>query len=226
MKHVKITAFDIPDAWFRVVSKIWYEGELFNVNYGSEEGETKKLNITIEIKHPNRRPLVDFKSPNDIKYVNWYTLSCLWSSEKDDSEYTYGNRMQKFLSCSMDQIAEAIERLKQNAGDRQCTVVIRIPTDIKKGVCKNPPCLTVLDFEILDGKLHTTGYFRSWDAYAGLPANLAGLQLLAEYMAKEIGVSTGKMVFHSKNCHIYKRQYGLVEELLNPKMEKLKWKKE
>jgi thymidylate synthase len=71
--------------------------------------------------------------------------------------------------------------------------------------------------------MHLTCYFRSWDAYAGLPANIAGLQLFNEAFVSEINsrggldLETGKLVFHSKNCHIYQRQYKLVEELLNPK---------
>ena len=63
---------------------------------------------------------------------------------------------------------------------------------------------------------------RSWDAYAGLPANIAGLQLFNEAFVKEINsrgdlaLETGKLIFHSKNCHVYERQYKLVKELLSP----------
>ena len=52
MKHVKISAFDCPDAWFKALNAIWKEGDNFPVGYGSEETETKKLNLTIEIAHP------------------------------------------------------------------------------------------------------------------------------------------------------------------------------
>lgn len=216
MKHVKITAFSIPDAWFQTLNKIWNKGDIFTVGYGSEATETKKLNVTIEIEHPENRPLVDDKAPCDMNYVNEYALVYLYSGERYDESYTYGERMHK----PVDQIKEVIKRLKECRMDRQCTVVIRLPSDIVKGKVKDPPCLCILDFEILDGKLHTSGYFRSWDCYAGLPANLAGLQLLIEDIAKEIGVETGKMIFHSKNCHIYKRLYKLVEDLLNQKTHK------
>jgi thymidylate synthase len=101
--------------------------------------------------------------------------------------------------------------------DRQCTVVIRRPEDIVKGKCKDPPCLTMIDFEIINGKLCATVYFRSWDAFAGLPLNIAGLQMVFEFMASEIGVETGMIILHSKNCHIYKRQYPLVEEIVEQK---------
>jgi thymidylate synthase len=53
------------------------------------------------------------------------------------------------------------------------------------------------------GKLHVFIYFRSWDLYSGFPANLAGLQLLLEYVAAEIGATPGKMICASKGLHIY-----------------------
>ena len=111
---------------------------------------------------------------------------------------------------------------------RQITMVVRLPEDIKlfrpgTNERHEPPCLSLIDTEILDGKMHLTCYFRSWDAYAGLPANIAGLQMFNEAFVSEIneranlGLKTGKLIFHSKNCHIYKRQFNLVNELLEPK---------
>lgn len=213
MKHVKIEAFDLTDAWKKTLRTIQTSGTIFKVGYGSEVKETKKLNLTIEIEHPEIRPLLDESCPNNLAYLNWYAGTYLWYPEPDDAEYTYGNRMRK----PVDQLQEVINRLKEESMDRQCTVVVRRPEDIIKGKCKDPPCLTVIDFEILEGKLCATIYFRSWDAYAGLPVNLAGLQIIFEFMASEIGVEPGKIIAHSKNCHIYERQYKLVEELLTPK---------
>jgi thymidylate synthase len=223
MKHVKITAFDCPDAWFQALSKIWNEGDTFQVGYGSEITETKKLNLTIEIVRPENRPLVSDKAPCDIKYVQGYALEYLWCGEKQEDEtYTYGSR----LNHPVNQIEEAVERYVQEQRDRQVTMVIRWPKDIKKSIGAKrhePPCLSLIDTEILEGKMHLTCYFRSWDAYAGLPANIAGLQLFNEAFVKEINsrgnlsLETGKLIFHSKNCHIYQRQNKLVEELLRPK---------
>jgi thymidylate synthase len=70
--------------------------------------------------------------------------------------------------------------------------------------------------------MNLTCYFRSWDAYAGLPANIAGLQMFNEALVAEINnrgnlnIETGKLIFHSKNSHIYQRQYKLIKELLEP----------
>jgi thymidylate synthase len=221
MKHIKITAFDCPDAWFQALNHIWNEGDVFNVGYGSETTETKKLNLSIEISRPENRPLVSDKAPCDVKYVQGYALEYLWCGEKQDETYTYGSR----LNHPINQIEEAVKRYLEEQCDRQVTMVIRLPEDIRKYIGNKrhePPCLSLIDTEILDGKMHLTCYFRSWDAYAGLPANIAGLQLFNEAFVKEINshgklaLETGKLIFHSKNCHVYQRQYKLVKELLSP----------
>jgi len=135
--------------------------------------------------------------------------------------YTYDSRLRE----PVDQIQHFIERYVEEPQDRQLTMVIRQPQDIHKtlaGMKHEPPCLTVMDTELLDGKMHLTCYFRSWDAYAGLPANVAGIQVFNEALVGELNAragtnySTGELVFHSKNCHIYSRLYDLVEELIEP----------
>ncbi len=225
MKHVKVVAFDCPDAYFKTLETIWNGGDDFQVGYGSEVTETKKLNLSIEIAHPENRPLVSDKAPCDMKYVQWYALTYLWCGEgKQDEIYTYGSRLRE----PVDQVEEAIKNYVKEQRDRQVTMVVRLPDDIYKINPKTkerhePPCLSLIDTEILDGQMHLTCYFRSWDAYAGLPANIAGLQLFNEAFVSEINergnlsLKTGKLIFHSKNCNIYQRQFKLVKELLEPK---------
>jgi thymidylate synthase len=217
-----IKAFDCPDGWYKVLNKIWYNGNVFEVGYGSEASETKKLNLSIEITNPANRPLVDFMAPCTINYVQWYALKYLWSGAIEDETYTYGSRMRE----PVDQVEEAIKRYVEERRDRQVTFVIRLPEDIKKRLSEDrkhePPCLSIIDTEISNNQLHLTCYFRSWDAYAGLPANIAGIQLFNEALVSEInrrgnlGIKTGKLIFHSKNCHIYERQYKMVENTLKP----------
>lgn len=236
MKHVKITAFDLPDAWYQVLRRIWEEGEEFSVRYGSEITETRKLDVTLEVFHPENKPLVHEKASCDMRYVTSYFMEYLWFGEKKpDETYTYSSR----LRAPIDQIEAAIKRYVDERFDRQVTLVVRIPEDIQKehkGRRHEPPCLTILDTEVArdleDRKLKftLTGYWRSWDAYGALPANLAGLQLFSEAFVKELNargrdihgvkweeVYTGKMIMHSKNCHIYRRQLPMVEEMLSVK---------
>jgi len=233
MRHVKIAAFDLPDAWYQVLKRIWEEGEYFNVKYGSEVTNTRKLDVAIEIIHPENKPLVHEKAPCDMRYVMNYFMEYLWFGEKrPDETYTYSSR----LRSPVDQIAEAVNRYVDEVFDRQVTLVIRVPQDIYReieGKRHEPPCLTILDTEITcdnsDNRLKFSlvGYFRSWDAYGALPANLAGLQLFSETFVKELNskgrdkhgdkweeIFTGSMLMFSKNCHVYRRQFQFVEELL------------
>ena len=221
MRYVSIEAFDCPDAWYKVLNAIWHQGDIFDVAYGSEPSSTRKLNLSIEIKHPENRPLIADKAPTDMKYVNFYALKYLWSGVIEDETYTYGSRLRE----PIDQVDYAIRRFLEEPRDRQITMVIRLPEDIKKWLKDQkhePPCLSLIDTEILDNKLNLTCYFRSWDAYAGLPSNIAGIQIFNEALVSEINarggldIQTGKLVSHSKNCHIYERLYEHIKELVKP----------
>ena len=236
MKHVNIKSFDIPDAWYQCISTIWKEGDFFIVGHGSEETETKKLNVTVEITNPEHRPLIDEKAPSNMNYINEYFLRYLFlDARQSDEHYTYGSRMRS----PVDQIEGVIKRIVENPKDRQLTVVVRRPYDIlkfapvingkqivdEKGnpVKWSPPCLTILDFEVLDEVIHMTGYFRSWDVVGGFPDNLAALQLLLEGVVSEVNkrsgleYRSGKQIWSCKNLHIYKRLYLWVEEFVTVK---------
>lgn len=96
----------------------------------------------------------------------------------------------------------------QKHGYRNNQMVLQVahPSDV---TLIDPPCLRSIDTRIQDGALHFIVYFRSWDLWGGLPANLAGIQNLKEYMAAAIGVKDGEMIVESKGLHLY----GYAEDL-------------
>ena len=196
-----------------------------NAPTGIVDGTTENLSLSgafirlsKELSYSDELPLV-LKAKGRLIPCS---AEVVWSDEIEVESYTYGARLRK----PVDQIEELIRRYLDEQNDRQVTLVIRVPDDIKRkvgGKKHEPPCLSLIDTEIFHGKLHLTSYFRSWDAYAGLPANIAGIQLLNEAIVSEINdrgnlnVKTGKLIFHSKNCHIYERQFKIAENLLEPK---------
>lgn len=93
-------------------------------------------------------------------------------------------------------------------GERNNQMVLQVahPSDC---TLLDPPCLRSIDTRIQEGTLHFFVYFRSWDLWGGLPANLAGIQNLKQYMAGEIGVQDGQMIVESKGLHLY----GYAEDL-------------
>lgn len=110
-------------------------------------------------------------------------------------------------SVYLNQIEWIIDTYKR-FGSRNNQMVLQVahPSDIS---LLDPPCLRSIDTRIQDATLHFMVYFRSWDLWGGMPANLAGIQNLKEYMAGEIGVKDGEMIVESKGLHLY----GYAEEL-------------
>jgi len=90
--------------------------------------------------------------------------------------------------------------------NNQMCMAIEEPSDL---TLVDPPCLRKIDTRIQDDTLHFFVYFQSWDLWGGLPANLAAIQALKEYMAAEIGVKDGEMIVESKGLHLY----GYAEDL-------------
>ena len=107
----------------------------------------------------------------------------------------------------LNQIEWIIDTYKRY-GYRNNQMVLQVahPSDV---TLLDPPCLRSIDTRLQDDKLHFIVYFRSWDLWGGMPANLAGIQNLKEYMAGEIGVKDGQMIVESKGLHLY----GYAEEL-------------
>ncbi len=107
----------------------------------------------------------------------------------------------------LNQIEWVVQTYK-NFGHRNNQMVLQVahPSDL---TLLDPPCLRSIDTRIQDGVLHFVVYFRSWDLWGGLPANLAGIQNLKEYMANAIGVEDGEMIVESKGLHLY----GYAEDL-------------
>ena len=90
--------------------------------------------------------------------------------------------------------------------NNQMVLQVAHPSDL---LLVDPPCLRSIDTRIQDNTLHFFTYFRSWDLWGGLPANLAGIQNLKSYMAGEMDVKDGEMIVESKGLHLY----GYAEDL-------------
>ncbi len=217
MKLTTIEATTIDDAWFKCLFEL-FEGdyETYVVEQGSYQGHTRREFdwITIRIKTPGGPPGVDKSNlrrliptvpygvppPCDEDAVLRYFTDYLFSDRKRPGEqYTYGSRLCKKIG-GKSQIDIVIERYKKGVGTNQLVLQVAQPEDL---LLDDPPCLRHIDTRVREGKLHFMPYFRSWDLWGGFPLNLAGLQLLKEYMAAEIGVEDGEIIATSKGLHIY-----------------------
>lgn len=217
-KITVIKAFDIPDAWYQCVRAVLEHGYKWKIQKGSFEGHERIEfdNVCITISNPDNKPLVPdvpqgVPPPTSQKYINAY-LAYLFTPEKKDEEYTYGERIAS-------QIYKAVEMLKRTPMTNQCTIEIARPEDFGM---KDPPCLRLIDCRIRYGALHFFLYFRSWDLWSGFPPNMASLELLKQWMAKEIGVKNGTLNAWSKGLHLYDFQWKYAKKLTAPRGRKSK----
>jgi len=224
-----IRAFDIPDSYYKCINEILKYGYEWTIQKGSFEGHTRLEfdNVVITISNPSNRPLIpiDFPEgvppPTDMNYVNLYMGYLITPDKKKDEQYTYGERITKMLPadkvegeqiCS--QIDYIIKMLQDTPMTNQACMSVGKPEDV---LLKDPPCLRLIDCRIRYGALHFFTYFRSWDLWTGFPNNLAGIQLMKEYMARQIGVEDGTLNAYSKGLHLYDFQIPLAKKLVKPR---------
>ena len=218
MKLTVIRAFDLSDAWYRCVRAIQEEGYLWTIQRGSFVGHQRLEfdNVNITIQHPSNRPLIPdvpegVPPPTSQRMVDEY-LALLMTPEKGDYQYTYGERISS-------QLFQTIEILKKTPMTNQCTIEIGQPSDIN---IEHPPCLRLIDCRIRYGKLHFFVYFRSWDLWSGLPPNLAGIQMVKEWMGQQIGVEDGTLNAWSKGLHLYDFQFEHAKNLIKSRKKLIK----
>ncbi len=187
--------------------RVLAQGREYIIERGSNVGgRRKELDfIVLQVRHPGRRPLVPdvplgVPPPSSMEYVENYLQYLLTSFKADTEQYTYGEDLES-------QIPEVIRIYKEGGHNtNQGFMAVGSRDSIK---LPDPPCLRGIDTRVADGKLHFIVYFRSWDLWAGLPSNLAGIQLLKEYVASEIGVEDGEIMALSKGLHLYDYSWEL-----------------
>ncbi len=206
-----IQARDLPDAWFQCIYNIFEKGYEYTIDRGSFQGQ-KRLEydfIVIQIKFPSTRPLipdippgVGIPPPTDMEYVEGYLEKLITSHKSELESYTYGEDLEK-------QISEVIKMYKEDGfNTNQAYMAVGNAASI---FLDDPQCLRGIDTRVRYGKLHFMPYFRSWDLWAGFPSNLAAIQLVKEYMAREIGVEDGEIIAASKGLHLYDYCWNLAK---------------
>jgi thymidylate synthase len=193
---ILIKTSTIKNGWETLVKRVMQKGSEINDERGS---------LTLEL----RNTVVTMNQPLELEIPDGY----FWSGEKleiyaeqflsDDKQgfvYTYGNRLRKHFE-GVDQIKEAINRLKNCKESRRAiSVTWDPPIDTQS---EEVPCMILVDFKIREGKLHTTGLWRSHDIYGAWFPNAVGLTHLSRYVAGEVGVEVGSLTIHSISAHIY-----------------------
>ncbi|QKS72199.1 thymidylate synthase [Paenalkalicoccus suaedae] len=101
----------------------------------------------------------------------------------------------------IDQLKEVIESIKTNPDSRRHIVSGWNVEDVPSMAL--PPCHTMFQFWVADGKLSCQLYQRSADVFLGVPFNIASYALLTHLIAHECGLEVGDFVHTLGDAHIY-----------------------
>ncbi len=125
----------------------------------------------------------------------------------------YGRQWRNFRG--IDQLQGVIEAIKNNPDSRRHIVTAWNPEDIpemaKAGL---PPCHTLFQFYVADGRLSCQLYQRSADTFLGVPFNIASYALLTHLVARECGLEVGDFVHTLGDAHLYSNHLEQAKEQL------------
>ncbi|MFD1671607.1 thymidylate synthase [Agrilactobacillus yilanensis] len=113
---------------------------------------------------------------------------------------------------TIDQIQNVIDLIKTNPDSRRMIVSAWNPEDVPTMAL--PPCHTLFQFYVVDGKLSCQLYQRSADVFLGVPFNIASYALLTHLIAHETGLGVGDFVHTLGDAHIYKNHVAQVKTQL------------
>lgn len=106
-----------------------------------------------------------------------------------------------FSPDGADQIAALVHDLKHNPNSRRLIVSGWNPQEANQVAL--PPCHTLFQFYVADGKLSCQLYQRSADVFLGVPFNIASYALLTMMLAQVCDLQLGEFIWTGGDCHLY-----------------------
>ena len=125
----------------------------------------------------------------------------------------YGSQWRRFDGHGgVDQIESIIQQIKQTPDSRRSIISAWNPNKIDQMAL--PPCHTMAQFRVINGRLHCQLYQRSADMFLGVPFNIASYSLLTHMLAQICNLEVGDFVWTGGDCHIYKNHMEQVKQQL------------
>ncbi len=153
-----------------------------------------------------------------------------WALESGDLGPIYGKQWRSWVcpdGSTVDQISELIEMIRRKPDSRRLIVNAWNPADlpdeslspqenVRRGRAALPPCHTLFQFYVANGRLSCQLYQRSADLFLGVPFNIASYALLTHMIAQQCELEVGDFVHTFGDCHLYQNHLtdDIVEEQL------------
>jgi len=174
----------------------------FNLQDGFPLVTTKKLHLK-SIVHE----LIWFlQGDTNIAYLkeNGVRIWDEWADENGNLGPVYGHQWRSWPTPNgghIDQISQLINMIKKNPDSRRLIVSAWNVADVENMAL--PPCHTLFQFYVADGKLSCQLYQRSADIFLGVPFNIASYALLTMMVAQVCGLQYGDFIHTFGDAHLY-----------------------
>jgi thymidylate synthase len=182
----------------------------FNLQDGFPLVTTKKLHLKSIIHE-----LIWFLTGDtNIKYLkdNGVRIWDEWADADDNLGPVYGYQWRSWPTPDgghIDQIKQLIDMIKKNPDSRRLIVSAWNVADVNQMAL--PPCHTLFQFYVLDGKLSCQLYQRSADIFLGVPFNIASYALLTMMVAQVCDLQPGDFIHTFGDAHIYNNHLDQVK---------------
>ena len=182
----------------------------FDLSKGFPLMTTKKMHLKSII----HELLWFIKGDTNVKYLqdNGVRIWNEWADENGDLGPIYGSQWRNWNGEGIDQLAQVVDKLKNNPNDRRMIVsawnVSKIPE------MHLPPCHMMFQFYVANGKLSCMLYQRSCDMFLGVPFNIASYALLTMMLAQVCDLEPDEFVHTLGDTHIYHNHFEQVKEQL------------
>jgi thymidylate synthase len=127
-----------------------------------------------------------------------------WADAEGELGPVYGHQWRSWPAPDgqhIDQIAAVVRSLRTNPDSRRHIVSAWNVAEV--GEMALPPCHTMFQFYVADGRLSCQLYQRSADVFLGVPFNIASYALLTAMMAQVVGLQPGEFVHTLGDAHLY-----------------------
>ena len=146
------------------------------------------------------------KGSTNIKYLQENNVHIWdeWADENGELGPVYGHQWRSWPDYDggvIDQIQYVVDQLKTNPNSRRMIVSAWNVAEVNKMAL--PPCHTIFQFYVADGRLSLQLYQRSADTFLGVPFNIASYALLLQMMAQVTGLKAGDFIHTTGDTHLY-----------------------
>jgi thymidylate synthase len=123
---------------------------------------------------------------------------------------SYATRLYDYARTGRDQVRWVVDRLAANPWARDATITTFQPLTDTGYI----PCVSLLDFWLVNGELQLAVYAHSIDFGTKGYANLVELAALQARVAGDLGVEAGTLTMTVKSAHIYQTELALMRKII------------